>query len=206
MARRRPDPEPPPAPDYDRADAEFLGAMERLGVDTDLDTDLDDRSDGAQPTGVPDPSRRTSGPHPVVRLDKPPPSRDPDAPLPESLAVRPGHALPSDPPSRRRLRKGRKRPPRTVEARLDLHGASVEQAIDRLDLFLVRAAAAGQRRVLVITGRGRGSAGGESVLRRAALHWLRHEGRSRVEQVAKAPPELGGSGALVILLRRGRRR
>jgi DNA-nicking Smr family endonuclease len=67
-----------------------------------------------------------------------------------------------------------------------------------LDEFLALADAAGQRCVLVITGKG-------GVLRAGVPRWINEQpSRSRVLAVMPAQPKDGGAGALYILLRRRR--
>jgi len=97
-----------------------------------------------------------------------------------------------------------------VEARLDLHGLTQEQAHHALNGFLARQFAAERRVVLVITGRGfstrgQASAEGTGILRRSLPRWL-HEGvnRERVLAWSPAQPRDGGSGAFYVLLRRRR--
>jgi DNA-nicking Smr family endonuclease len=93
-----------------------------------------------------------------------------------------------------RLRRGEL----PIEARLDLHGMTQEEAHAALGRFLARAHAAGQRCLLVITGKG-------AVLREAAPRWLEEgEARARVLATSPAQPRHGGGGALYVLLRRVR--
>lgn len=99
----------------------------------------------------------------------------------------------------------RRRPPPEPE-RLDLHGDSIAEALARLEPFLVRVAARDQRRVIVITGQGRRSPGGVSVLRQKVGAWLRREASPWVREVETAPRELGGDGAWLVHLRRPRPR
>ena len=96
---------------------------------------------------------------------------------------------------RRRKRKW------VVEERLDLHGRTAEAAEGALLAFVAAAKKKGRRRVLVITGRGRGSAGGVGVLGSVVDAWARGPGRPLVAAVSSAPKELGGSGARVLELR-----
>jgi DNA-nicking Smr family endonuclease len=96
--------------------------------------------------------------------------------------------------SAERLRRGARR----IEARLDLHGLTQAEAHRALDEFLALADAAGQRCVLVITGKG-------GVLRAGVPAWINEQpNRSRVLAVMPAQPKDGGAGALYILLRRRR--
>lgn len=91
-----------------------------------------------------------------------------------------------------------------VERRLDLHGMTAEEALERLERFLVDARTAGARTVLVITGKGRHSPGGVGVVRGRVEAWLARRGRGLgVVEFAPAPERLGGGGAY--LLRLGKR-
>lgn len=98
----------------------------------------------------------------------------------------------------RKLRAGKL----PVEARVDLHGLRADDARDRVRAALIEAVEAGLRCVLVIHGRGRGSADGP-VLKSALPGWLALPplGAS-VMAFASAPPGDGGAGATVVLLRR----
>lgn len=90
----------------------------------------------------------------------------------------------------------------TIDARLDLHGLTQEAAHRALARFIATASADGARLALVITGKGRG---GEGVLRAAVPRWLAEPAmRARILAVTPAPPQLGGSGALCVQLRRVR--
>ncbi|MEM1203081.1 MAG: Smr/MutS family protein [Acidobacteriota bacterium] len=90
--------------------------------------------------------------------------------------------------------------------RLDLHGHSVDRALERLESFVVSGHVSGRRRLLVITGRGLRSPDGIAVLRRAVIGWLRREGAAWVSSYEPAPQAAGGAGALVLRLRPKARR
>jgi DNA-nicking Smr family endonuclease len=91
-----------------------------------------------------------------------------------------------------------------VEARLDLHGLTQEEAHRALVSFVQQAHASGLRTVLVITGKG-GFGDARGVLREAVPRWLNEAGlRPRVLSCAWAQPRHGGGGALYVLLRRQR--
>jgi DNA-nicking Smr family endonuclease len=95
-----------------------------------------------------------------------------------------------------RLKRGRQK----VEARLDLHGLTQDEAHRALLGFIRAARAAGKRCVLVITGRGRLGSG---VLRAAVPRWLDEaEFRPHLLAIAVARPQDGGAGALYVMLRR----
>jgi DNA-nicking Smr family endonuclease len=97
-----------------------------------------------------------------------------------------------------RLKRGKHK----VEARLDLHGLTQEEAHRALASFIRGARAGGKRCVLVITGRGRASGG---ILKAAVPRWLDEpELRPHVLAIAAAQPRDGGSGALYVMLRRTR--
>jgi DNA-nicking Smr family endonuclease len=96
--------------------------------------------------------------------------------------------------SAERLRRGQ----RAIEARLDLHGMTQDEAHRALDAFIARAQHGALRCVLVITGK-------SGVLRAAVPRWLNEApNRGRLLAVAPAQPRDGGVGALYLLLRRRR--
>ncbi len=154
---------------------------------------------------------------PVSPSDKPPKTSSeesaaaPPAPLPPPpLPLRPepvsssspepvlthGSAPGLDRRTQTNLRRGKVK----IEARVDLHGMTQEQAHPALGDFLSHSQAAGKRSVLVITGKG---AGGQGILRDAVPKWL-NEGanRNRVRAFSHAAPKDGGEGALYVLLKR----
>lgn len=75
---------------------------------------------------------------------------------------------------------------------LDLHGATVEEAIPRLDEFIYGAFRRGRWRVYVIHGKGTGT------LRRAVRQYL--SGHSLVKRMATADRSAGGSGVTEVQL------
>jgi DNA-nicking Smr family endonuclease len=99
--------------------------------------------------------------------------------------------------AQRRLKRGEL----AIEARLDLHGHTLERAAAELAHFLQAAQAHGCRCVLVIHGKGQRSAQGKPVLKSQVDHWLRQH--PAVMGFASAQPRHGGAGALYVLLRRG---
>jgi DNA-nicking Smr family endonuclease len=112
-------------------------------------------------------------------------------------------------PLGRKLTKRVARGNATLDARLDLHGMTQEQAHDALLRFIRNAQATGAKVVLVITGKGvRGSSADMSergVLRRMVPQWLRLiEFRAYVVGFEPAHVTHGGEGALYVRLRRGR--
>jgi DNA-nicking Smr family endonuclease len=95
------------------------------------------------------------------------------------------------------------------EARIDLHGMTLDQAHGALNGFIMRAHGAGLRLVLVITGKGkRGDDTGTTpqrtgVLRTQVPHWLHQMPLApMILQVTEAHGSHGGGGALYVYLRR----
>lgn len=139
----------------------------------------------APPPKAAKPARRPVPPPPIAQL--------PD--------LAPGVAPGVDRRSAERLRRGERR----IDARLDLHGMTQDEAHRALDAFLDRAERAEWRCVLVITGKGRPGTGAGGVLRAAVPRWLNEApNRARLLAIAAARPKDGGAGALYLLLRRKR--
>ena len=97
-----------------------------------------------------------------------------------------------------RLKRGRLYP----EARIDLHGMTLDQAHPALTGFVMRSYAEGKRLVLVITGKGKSRDDGGpipvrfGVLKHQVPQWLRMMPlRPIVLQVTEAHQKHGGSGA-----------
>lgn len=144
---------------------------------------------------VPEPETPEPPPKPALRA--PAPVAKPSAPLP---SLEPGASPGVDRRTAEKLRRGRLE----IEARLDLHGMTQEEAHRALVRFIHRAQDDGARLVLVITGKGSIS-GERGVLRAAVPRWLNEAGlRPRVLSFTWAQPKDGGSGALYVLLRRQR--
>jgi DNA-nicking Smr family endonuclease len=89
-----------------------------------------------------------------------------------------------------------------IDARLDLHERTVDQAKDELVKFLGAMRARGERCVLVIHGKGEHSPRGVGILRGEVGAWL-SQGRAamHVAAFATATATDGGSGATYVLLR-----
>ncbi|MCX7898345.1 MAG: Smr/MutS family protein [Rhodocyclaceae bacterium] len=94
----------------------------------------------------------------------------------------------------RDLRRGRW----TVEDQIDLHGLRREEALALLADFLQSCRQARRRCVRVIHGKGLGSPGRQPVLKGLALSWLSR--RKEVIAFCQAPANLGGAGAVLVLL------
>ena len=143
-----------------------------------------------------------------IPAPEPPRRRAPAQPiaLPRlSTASAPG----LDARSAERLKRGQL----PIEARLDLHGMTQEDAHAALDHFIGEAYATGKRALLIITGKGLKprepahpwdhSTGG--VLKAMTPRWLNEApNRARVLAITEAQPRHGGSGALYVLIRRHR--
>jgi len=109
-------------------------------------------------------------------------------------------------PLDRRLKQKLVRGSVEIDARLDLHGRSQNEAHAALIRFLHRAQGDGAHTVLVITGKGGGDESkGRGVLKRQVPMWLMlPEFRVFVLGFEDAHVGHGGQGALYVRLRRGR--
>ncbi|MFD2741262.1 Smr/MutS family protein [Sulfitobacter aestuarii] len=106
-----------------------------------------------------------------------------------------------------RLKRGKLKP----EARIDLHGMTLERAHPALTGFILSSHKRGKRLVLVITGKGKQRDEGgpipvrHGVLRHQVPQWLSMAPLSTlVLQVSQAHFSHGGSGAYYVYLRRQR--
>jgi DNA-nicking Smr family endonuclease len=137
-------------------------------------------------------------PAPAPRPGKPAPRRPP--PTVPALHDLPPLAIDRfagiDRATAERLKRGRL----AMEARLDLHGMTQEEAHRALAGFIAASRGSGKRCVLVITGRGAVRGG---VLRSAVPRWLAEPAlRPHLLAIATAQPQDGGAGALYVMLRR----
>lgn len=99
------------------------------------------------------------------------------------------------------MRLGRGEP--DPDERIDLHNTRVDQAARLVADRIASAQARGLRCVLLVHGRGRGSATHDAPLRDAVPSWLtRGANARRVLAFAPAPNRLGGEGATMVLLRK----
>lgn len=87
----------------------------------------------------------------------------------------------------------------SVQAEIDLHGMTSDEAHDLLADFLVEARQRRLRCVRVIHGKGLSSPNREPVLKGKARQWLARWGD--VLAYCEAPRHTGGSGAVIVLLR-----
>ena len=162
---------------------------------------------GPKPAAEPSPPAQPSASNPPASPLTIPPFRIGEAARgPDSVAVsRAGPAW--DGPARMdhktfgKMKKGRLKP----DARIDLHGKTVDEAHGLLTAFILSRQGRGDRLVLVITGKGErdGPAPVErGVLRRQVPHWLALPPlSSAVLDVSPAHRRHGGEGALYVYLR-----
>lgn len=190
-----------------KPDKLFRHAPAPAGLPGDDGGSLDDVDDGAFDPLSTRQARQASASKPPV--PSPPPAPDPTTDRRKAdVFIRhsdhPGQLAGSraglDDRARRKLARGEVRPTRT----LDLHGHRYEEAWDALNGFLTAAAAAGQRCVLVIHGKGTGYGdGGQMGLIKSQMpSWL--AGHPAALAYHTARPADGGSGAVYVLLRRQR--
>jgi DNA-nicking Smr family endonuclease len=126
----------------------------------------------------------------------PPPRQASPAAVPP--APRPAPKAPPLAALDRRTRSRLARGQIEIDARLDLHGLTLQRAHARLRSFLSNAQVRGHRLVLVITGKG-----GSGAMRREVPHWLSlPEMRALVIGYEPASAAHGGDGALYIRVRR----
>ena len=105
----------------------------------------------------------------------------------------------------RNIMKRLKRGEIPVQDYLDLHGLTQKDAETRVREFLVRSRGRGLQCVLIVHGRGLNSPDSIPVLKERLPVWLnRGPARKIVIAFSSAKPYDGGTGAIYVLLRRGR--
>ncbi|MEX1147326.1 MAG: Smr/MutS family protein [Sphingomonadales bacterium] len=170
-------------------------------------TTLMDSTMAAHPHSYPTPD-----PKPETTRPKTAPKTPLNAPMPEPAARSPqrtGETI-SDGPANRQWARRMTRGDMAIDARLDLHGLTQNEAHDRLLRFLNGAVAQRLRVLLVITGKGSRTgdrpAPGEpsaGVLRRSFKGWVRSSAVSaHVMSIEPAHRSHGGGGAWYVILRR----
>ncbi|MBB6227568.1 DNA-nicking Smr family endonuclease [Polymorphobacter multimanifer] len=149
--------------------------------------------------------RPLPGTAPIIAPPAPPMPRPTAAPLPAAppkpfkAPPRPVLAATLDGSWDRKLIRGRLVPDRVI----DLHDHSLERANQVLNFAVEAAAEAGDRVLLVITGKGRADRPGR--IRNELHHWLDSAHfRHRIAALRPASPRHGGSGAFYLILRRPR--
>lgn len=89
------------------------------------------------------------------------------------------------------------------EAHLDLHGQTLEFAQENFLRFIKDNYLNGKRCLLIVTGRGKNSPHGRSIIREEVHRWLTKDPLKRIVLAfSTAQPQHGGPGALYILLRK----
>lgn len=129
-------------------------------------------------------------------------------PLPEKQPTRTSSQPPQlDARTEQKIKRGQM----PIEGTLDLHGKNQEQAHRQLQSFVMSSHAQGKRCLLIITGKGRSTAGGEifdipeGVLKQKVPMWLFLPPLNQmVLKIFTAQPKHGGGGALYVYLRRNR--
>ena len=134
------------------------------------------------------------------------------APVKDNIAPSLGQALQTQPVQMdkkafRSLQRGKLKP----DARIDLHGMTLDRAHGALTRFVMSSHTSGKRLLLVITGKGKNRDGPgpipvrHGVLRHQVPEWLRLAPlNSVVMQVTQAHISHGGGGAYYVYLRRSR--
>jgi len=95
------------------------------------------------------------------------------------------------------LQKGKWR----IEASLDLHGCTLDEARRRLDQFLDSCITHDIKCVRIVHGKGHGSRDGEAVLKQTVRRWLTQ--MQCVKAYTECSEADGGAGAVQVLLRLG---
>lgn len=99
----------------------------------------------------------------------------------------------------RKLRLGRYE----IEARLDLHRHTLEQASKEVTRFIVECMNHDIRTVLILPGKGDRGQAASAVLKSHLVHWLKD--LDQVQAFHTAQPQHGGAGAFYVLLRSSER-
>jgi len=84
---------------------------------------------------------------------------------------------------------------------LDLHGNTAAEAVDLLARFVATSFARSKATVVVITGKGKHSKSGVSVIKPAVENWILRHGKRFIRSYAEAPRAYGGKGAFLLYLR-----
>lgn len=97
----------------------------------------------------------------------------------------------------RKLKRGQISPQET----LDLHGYTRQQANILLQQFLQQSTQMDYRCVCIIHGKGLSTNSGQAIIKSSVNQWLRQY--PCVLAFCSAPPRQGGTGAVLVLLRKG---
>jgi len=141
---------------------------------------------------------------PAAKPERPPPPRSSQPAPPKPLEatrpppLEPGAAIGLDRRTAEKLKRGQL----PIDARIDLHGHTLNDAFAALEHCILNSSAAGRRCILVVTGKGLAGGG---ALKREVPHWLNLPAlRDLVLAFTPSQPRDGGDGALYVLLRRRR--
>ena len=86
-----------------------------------------------------------------------------------------------------------------IEARLDLHQLTADEALSTIERFMAHCGTKDIRWVCIVHGKGYRSAGGKPILKNLLNQWLRQ--CRQVLAFHSAQPKDGGTGALYVLLK-----
>ncbi len=100
----------------------------------------------------------------------------------------------------RKLKQGKY----AIEARLDLHKMTVDQARQQVFDFVREAMAMDLRTIMIVHGRGHHNKSGTSVLKSYINHWLPQI--AEVQAYCSAQPQHGGAGAVYLMLKKSERK
>ncbi len=87
-----------------------------------------------------------------------------------------------------------------IEASIDLHGYTVEQARRELQLFIHHCQAQEIRCICIVHGKGSRNEHGKAILKTAVHHWLSQA--PEILALTSAQAKNGGTGALYVLLKK----
>ena len=88
-----------------------------------------------------------------------------------------------------------------VDRKIDLHGYTQDQAFESLSIFIKNAYIMQKRQVLIVTGKG--SLDNPGVIKTMLPRWLEYtELKKYISEYSSAPIELGGSGAMIVKLKK----
>lgn len=154
-----------------------------------------------------DPSATFVKPKPTEKQRKAPKAPGPSPPpWPQTEKSKPPQRVEMDQKAFRKLKRGKLLP----EARIDLHGMTLDQAHPALLNFISRSFADGKRLVLVITGKGKLKPDEGpiptrfGVLNHHVPGWLQQQPlKAKVLQITHANIRHGGTGAYYVYLKRG---
>lgn len=90
----------------------------------------------------------------------------------------------------------------TIEASIDLHRLTADEAVERVDHFLNSCSEQNKRWLCIIHGKGFYSKESRSILKTLLNKWLRTH--PKVLAFCSAKPKDGGTGALYVLIKLGR--